>query len=63
MVKDELEKITKKRVGRTLEVLDLACCGEMVKMAVKKQFWEMKNEIESRVLESKGEDNDEEHSL
>lgn len=63
MLKDELEKITKKRVGRTLEVLDLARCGEIVKTAVKKQFWEMKNEIESKVLESKGENNDEEYSL
>lgn len=45
-----LTEITKKRVGRTLEALDLSGCNEQVKLAVKKQIWEMKNEIESKVL-------------
>ena len=45
-----LEQIAKKRVGRTLEALDLAGCSEEVKFAVKKQIWEFKNEIESKVL-------------
>lgn len=45
-----LEQIAKKRVGRTLEALDLAGCGEEVKFAVKKQIWEFKNEVESKVL-------------
>jgi hypothetical protein len=47
-----LEEITRKRVGRTLEALDLAGCNEQIKTAVKKQIWEMKNDIESQVLES-----------
>lgn len=45
-----LEQIAKKRVGRTLEALDLAGCSEEVKFAVKKQIWEFKNEVESKVL-------------
>lgn len=47
-----LEEITKKRVGRTMEALDLAGADELLKSAVKKQIWEMKNDIESKVLES-----------
>ena len=46
-----LEQIARKRVGRTLEALDLAGCSEEVKFAVKKQIWEFKNEVESKVLE------------
>lgn len=45
-----LEQIAKKRVGRTLEALDLAGCSEEVKYAVKKQIWEFKDEVESKVL-------------
>lgn len=45
-----LEQITRKRVGRTLEALDLAGCSEDIKFAVKKQLWEFKNEVESKVL-------------
>ena len=45
-----LEQIAKKRVGRTLEALDLAGCSEEVKFAVKKQIWEFKDEVESKVL-------------
>ena len=45
-----LEQIARKRVGRTLEALDLAGCGEEVKFAVKKQIWAFKNEVESKVL-------------
>ena len=56
-----LEQIAKKRVGRTLEALDLAGCSEEIKYAVKKQIWEFKDEVESKVLERK-ENNDEEES-
>lgn len=49
--KELLEKIAKKRVGRAMEALDLACCNETIKVAIKKQFWEFKDEIESKVLE------------
>lgn len=45
-----LEQIAKKRVGRTLEALDLAGCSEELKYAVKKQIWEFKDEVESKVL-------------
>lgn len=47
-----LEEITKKRVGRAMEALDLAGADDLLKSAVKKQFWELKNEIGSKVLES-----------
>lgn len=47
-----LEEITRKRVGRTMEALDLAGADELLKSAVKKQIWELKNDIESKVLES-----------
>lgn len=47
-----LEEIARKRVGRTLEALDLAGTSETLKIAVKKQIWEFKNEIESKILES-----------
>lgn len=47
-----LEEIAKKRVGRTLEALDLAGSSEALKSAVKKQIWEFKNEVESKILES-----------
>ena len=47
-----LEEIARKRVGRTLEALDLAGVSEALKIAVKKQIWEFKNEIESKILES-----------
>ena len=47
-----LEEIAKRRVGRTLEALDLACASETLKTAVKKQIWEFKNEVESKILES-----------
>lgn len=45
-----LEQIARKRVGRTLEALDLAGCSEELKYAVKKQIWEFKDEVESKVL-------------
>lgn len=45
-----LEQIARKRVGRTLEALDLAGCSEDIKIAVKKQIWEFKNEVESKIL-------------
>lgn len=48
---EELERITKKRVGRTMEALDLAGSSEALKSAVKKQIWEFKREIERNVLE------------
>lgn len=51
-----LEQIAKKRVGRTLEALDLAGASPQLKSAIKKQIWEFKNEIESKVLESEGSD-------
>jgi len=47
-----LYKIAMKRVGRALEALDLAGCDETIKAAIKRQFWEFKNEVESQVLES-----------
>lgn len=47
-----LEEITRKRVGRTMEALDLSGADDLLKSAVKKQFWELKNEIESKVIES-----------
>ena len=47
-----LEEITRKRVGRTMEALDLSGADYLLKSAVKKQFWELKNEIESKVIES-----------
>jgi len=52
-----LYKIAMRRVGRTLQALDIAGCDETLKSAVKKQFWEFKNEVESQVLGS-GETND-----
>ena len=54
-----LEQIAKKRVGRTMEALDLAGASEQLKSAVKKQIWEFKNEVESKVLESGGQDYEE----
>jgi len=51
-----LEDITRKRVGRALDALDLANSPNLLKTAIKKQFWEMKNEIERKVLQ--GEDYD-----
>lgn len=47
-----LEQIAKKRVGRTLEALELAGASEHLKNAIKKQIWEFKNDVESKVLES-----------
>ena len=47
-----LEEITRKRVGRTMEALDLAGADDLLKSAVKKQIWELKNDIESKVLAS-----------
>lgn len=52
-----LEKIAKKRVGRTLEALDLAGATEGLKNAIKKQIWEFKNDIEVNILNVGG-DND-----
>lgn len=49
-----LDQIAKKRVGRTMEALDLAGASQPLKSAIKKQIWEFKNEIESKVLESGG---------
>ncbi len=53
-----LEKIAKKRVGRTLEALELAGATEGLKNAIKKQIWEFKNDIEVNILNVGG-DNDE----
>lgn len=47
---EELERITKKRVGRTMEALELAGSSETLKSAVKKQIWEFKKDIERNVL-------------
>lgn len=47
----ELERITKKRVGRVMEALELAGCPDMLKAAVKKQIWEFKKDVERNVLE------------
>jgi len=47
---EELERITKKRVGRTMEALELAGSSETLKCAVKKQIWEFKKDIERNVL-------------
>lgn len=52
-----LYKIAMRRVGRALEALDIAGCDETLKNAIKRQFWEFKNEVESQVLGS-GENND-----
>lgn len=48
---EELERITKKRVGRTMEALELAGSSEALKSAIKKQIWEFKKDIERNVLE------------
>lgn len=56
-----LEEITRKRVGRTMEALDLAGADDLLKSAVKKQIWELKNDIESKVLAS-GDNTDGEQS-
>lgn len=48
---EELERIAKKRVGRAMEALELAGCGDAIKAAIKKQIWEFKNDIERNVLE------------
>ena len=53
-----LEKIAKKRVGRTLEALELAGATDGLKNAIKKQIWEFKNDIEVNILNVGG-DNDE----
>lgn len=47
-----LEEITRKRVGRAMEALDLSGADDLLKSAVKKQFWELKNDIDSKVIES-----------
>lgn len=52
-----LEKIAKKRVGRTLEALELAGATEGLKNAIKRQIWEFKNDIEVNILNVGG-DND-----
>ena len=52
-----LEKIAKKRVGRTLEALELAGATEGLKNAIKKQIWEFKNDIEVNIINLGG-DND-----
>lgn len=49
---EELERITKKRVGRTMEALELAGSSEALKSAVKKQIWEFKKDVERNVLEA-----------
>jgi len=49
---EELERITKKRVGRTMEALELAGSSETLKSAIKKQIWEFKKDIERNVLET-----------
>lgn len=54
--KEELERITKKRVGRTMEALELAGSSEALKSAVKKQIWEFKKEVERNVLEAECKD-------
>ena len=54
-----LEEITRKRVGRTMEALDLAGADNLLKSAVKKQIWELKNDIESKVLASEDSADDE----
>lgn len=54
-----LEEITRKRVGRTMEALDLSGADDLLKSAVKKQFWELKNDIESKVLESEENESEE----
>ena len=48
---EELERIAKKRVGRAMEALELAGCGDAIKSAIKKQIWEFKKDIERNVLE------------
>lgn len=48
---EELERITKKRVGRTMEALELAGSSDTLKSAVKKQIWEFKKDVERIVLE------------
>ena len=49
---EELERITKKRVGRTMEALELAGSSEALKSAIKKQIWEFKKDVERNVLET-----------
>lgn len=53
---EELERITKKRVGRTMEALELAGSSETLKSAVKKQIWEFKKDIERNVLGMESDD-------
>ena len=52
-----LEEIARKRVGRALEAMDLACASDILKIAVKKQIWEFKNDVESKILGS-GDENE-----
>lgn len=49
--KELLDKIARKRVGRAMGALDVAGCNRQLKTEIKKQFWEFKNEVESKVLE------------
>lgn len=58
-----IDGIVKRRVGRALEALDLANVGEHLKKAVKKQFWELANDIKDEFLAESTESKENESTL
>ena len=45
-----LEELTRKKVGRTMEVLEISGATDLLKSSIKKQFWDLKDEIENIIL-------------
>lgn len=44
--KELLDKVAKRRVGRTMGLLEKTPCPDEVKSSIKKEIWDMKRDIE-----------------
>lgn len=50
--KELLDKIAKRRVGRTMGLLENTQCPEEVKSSIKKEIWDMKRDVEDILEEA-----------
>lgn len=50
--KELLDKIAKRRVGRTMGLLENAQCSDEVKSSIKKEIWDMKRDMEDILEEA-----------
>lgn len=50
--KELLDKLAKRRVGRTMGLLENTQCSEEIKSSIKREIWDMKRDIEDILEEA-----------